>query len=307
METNFKKIPRRKAWKGKMKGIILAGGLGTRLYPLTQVLSKHLLPIHDKPMIYYPLSTLMSAKIRDILIISSPTDLPLFKKLLGDGSKFGIKLSYIEQKEPKGIAESFLIAQDFIANQNVTLVLGDNIFQGIDFQSILPKNKLKDLKGAKIFSYEVSDPERFGVVTLEKNKPVKIEEKPKNPSSNKAVVGLYVYDKNVVQYASILKPSKRGELEITDLNKIYMSKNKLEVIQLNKGVAWLDTGTYSSLNEASQFISTIEKRQGIKIGCIEEISYLNGWISKKEIKANAKNLSSTDYGAYLGKLARKSE
>lgn len=306
METNSKKIQRREAWKNKMKGIILAGGLGTRLFPLTQVLSKHLIPIHDKPMIYYPLSTLMSAKIRDILIISSTTDLPLFKQLLGDGSQLGVKLSYLEQKEPKGIAESFLIAKDFIANKNVTLILGDNIFQGINFQSILPKNKIKDLKGAKIFSYEVSDPERFGVVTLKKNKPVLIEEKPKSPSSNKAVVGLYVYDKNVVKYASILKPSKRGELEITDLNKIYMSKNKLDVIELNKGVAWLDTGTYSSLNEASQFISTIEKRQGIKIGCIEEVSYLNGWISKKQIKESAKLLKSTDYGDYLLKLAKKS-
>ena len=286
-----------------MKGIILAGGSGTRLYPLTKVISKQLIPVNDKPMIYYPLSTLMSARINDIAIISTPDDLPHFKNLLGCGEKYGIKLNYFEQKEPKGIAEAFLITEDFIGKENVCLVLGDNIFYGLDLQELIKEEKINKRKGATIFGYEVSDPERFGVIEFDKrNKPISIREKPKNPKSNLAVVGLYFYDNNVVRYAKSLKPSARGELEITDINNIYISKKQLNSINFGKGAAWLDTGTYESLNEASNFINTIEKRQGIKVACLEEVAYMNGWISKKQIKKNATSLKNTEYGDYLNRI-----
>ena len=289
-----------------MKGIVLAGGSGTRLYPLTLTVSKQLLPIYDKPMIYYPLSTLFLAGIRDILIISTPQDLPHFRKLLGDGSTFGVKLSYAEQPKPEGIAQAFLIAEEFIGDESVSLILGDNIFYGYDFSKILKSNKSGGNDGATIFGYKVSDPERFGVVSFDKGGKAKtIDEKPKNPKSNYAVVGLYFYDNNVVKYTKELKPSPRGELEITDLNKAYMKRGKLKVSTLDSGFAWLDTGTHNSLLEASQFVSTIEKRQGIKIGCIEEASYNNGWISKKQIKAiQKKYYLNTSYGEYLTALVK---
>ena len=289
-----------------MKGIILAGGSGTRLYPSTKTISKQLIPIYDKPMIYYPLSILMLAGIREILIISTPEDMPSFKRLLGDGSKIGLDLSYIEQPKPDGIAKAFILAEEFIKNDQVTLILGDNIFYGYDFSKLLVDNVKSIKKGATIFSYEVSDPERFGVVEIDKNRnAMSLEEKPKRPKSNNAVVGLYMYDKNIIETAEQLTPSPRGELEITDINKILLSKNKLEVVELDQGVAWLDTGTYESLNDASQFIRTVDARQGIKIGCLEEISYKNGWISKKIIKKMANNLKNTSYGDYLINLIKK--
>ena len=286
-----------------MKGIILAGGAGTRLFPLTRVISKQLIPVNDKPMIYYPLSTLMSARIKDIAIISTTEHLPHFKKLLGSGEQYGIKLTYIEQKKPKGIAEAFILAEDFIGKQNVCLVLGDNIFYGLDLHEQIKEKKINKTKGATIFGYEVSDPERFGVIEFDKkNKPISIKEKPKNPKSNLAVVGLYFYDNNVVRYAKSLKPSARGELEITDINNIYISKKQLQSIKFGKGAAWLDTGTYQSLNEASNFINNIEKRQGIKVGCLEEVAFRNGWVSKKQIKLNAAELKNTEYGDYLDSI-----
>ena len=288
-----------------MKGIILAGGSGTRLYPVTKGISKQLIPINDKPMIYYPLSVLMMARIKEILIISTPDDMPSFKRLLGDGSQLGLSLSYIVQPEPDGIAKAFILAEEFIKNDQVTLILGDNIFYGYDFSKLLVDNVKNIKKGATIFSYEVSDPERFGVVEYDKRgNALSLEEKPKKPKSNKAVVGLYIYDNQVVQYAKKLKPSARGELEITDLNKKYLQLNQLSVSTLGKGFAWLDTGTPKSMLEASHFVSTIEKRQGIKIGCIEEAAYTNQWISKKQLKKISQEMSGTNYGEYLEKIIK---
>ena len=288
-----------------MKGIILAGGSGTRLYPVTKAISKQLIPIGDKPMIYYPLSVLMMARIREILIISTPEDLPSFKRLLGDGSSLGLKLSYIEQPKPDGIAKAFILAEEFINNDQVTLILGDNIFYGYDFSKLLVDNIKTIKKGATIFSYEVSDPERFGVVEFDKKgNALSLEEKPKKPKSNHAVVGLYIFDNKVTEYAKKLKPSSRGELEITDLNKKYLQLNQLSVATLGKGFAWLDTGTPESLLEASHFVSIIEKRQGIKIGCIEEAAYKNQWISKKQIKKISKEMHNSAYGQYLENIIK---
>lgn len=288
------------------KGIILAGGAGTRLQPLTNVISKQLLPINDKPMIYYPLSTLMMARVKDILIISTCNDVPIFKKLLGDGSKLGIKITYEVQDQPKGIAEAFIIGEEFIGEDDVVLVLGDNIFYGYDFSDFLKQKTKNRQKGATVFGYEVSDPERFGIVEVDRKGLAKaLYEKPKNPKSNLAVVGLYIYDKKVVEYSKSLSPSTRGELEITDLNKIYLKKGMLNVAKLGGGFAWLDTGTHSSLLEASQFVNTIEKRQGIKIGCIEEISYRNGWISKKNLLQISKQYKNNQYGLYLKNITKE--
>ena len=288
-----------------MKGIILAGGSGTRLFPVTKAISKQLIPIGDKPMIYYPLSVLMMARIREILIISTPEDLPSFKRLLGDGSSLGLKLSYIEQPKPDGIAKAFILAEEFINNDQVTLILGDNIFYGYDFSKLLVDNIKTIKKGATIFSYEVSDPERFGVVEFDKKgNALSLEEKPKKPKSNHAVVGLYIFDNKVTEYAKKLKPSSRGELEITDLNKKYLQLNQLSVATLGKGFAWLDTGTPKSLLEASHFVSIIEKRQGIKIGCIEEAAYKNQWISKKQIKKISKEMHNSAYGQYLENIIK---
>ena len=289
-----------------MKGIILAGGSGTRLYPNTRAISKQLLPIYDKPMIYYPLSTLIMARIKEILIISTPQDLPLYERLLGDGSKIGISIEYKEQPEPDGIASAFILGKHFINNDNVALILGDNIFYGYNFSKILNDKETKNKKGAVIFSYDVSDPERFGVVEVNtKGKAISLQEKPSNPKSNKAVVGLYIYDKKVVRISETIKPSKRGELEITDVNKVYLSRNQLNVINLGEGFAWLDTGTHNSLLEAGQFVSTVEKRQGIKIGCIEEASYRNGWITKKQLRAISSEYKNTTYGEYLEKIIKE--
>lgn len=289
-----------------MKGIILAGGSGTRLYPNTRAISKQLLPIYDKPMIYYPLSTLIMARIKEILIISTPQDLPLYERLLGDGSKIGISIEYKEQPEPDGIASAFILGKHFINNDNVALILGDNIFYGYNFSKILNDKETKNKKGAVIFSYDVSDPERFGVVEVNaKGKAISLQEKPSNPKSNKAVVGLYIYDKKVVRISETIKPSKRGELEITDVNKVYLSRNQLNVINLGEGFAWLDTGTHNSLLEAGQFVSTVEKRQGIKIGCIEEASYRNGWITKKQLRVISREYKNTTYGEYLEKLIKE--
>ena len=289
-----------------MKGIILAGGSGSRLAPLTDILSKQLLPINDKPMIYYPLSVLMMARIKEILIISTARDLPFFKKLFGSGEHLGMKLSYEVQDQPNGIAEAFILGEDFIDDNDVALVLGDNIFYGYDFSAFIKQEAKNNKKGATVFAYEVSDPERFGIVEINsKGKAISLSEKPKNPKSNLAVVGLYIYDKNVTEYAKKLKPSKRGELEITDLNQIYLKNNQLNVARLEGGSAWLDTGTHSSLLEASQFVDTIEKRQGIKIGCIEEVAYRNGWISKKNLKNISEKYISNQYGSYLKKIVEK--
>ena len=287
------------------KGIILAGGKGTRLYPSTLSISKQLLPIFDKPMIYYPLSTLMMARIKDILIISSPRDLPLYKSLLGDGKRLGINLSYKEQLEPKGIAEAFTLGKDFIGNSNVCLILGDNIFYGYDFSRLLSNSVRKNKFGATVFGYEVANPEEFGVVEFDKKgKAVSIEEKPRNPKSNFALVGLYIYDNEVIEISEKLKPSSRGEFEISDVNLEYLKKNKLDVVTLKRSFAWLDTGTHESLLDASQYVSTIEKRQGIKIGCIEEVAYQNHWISKKQLLEIAKELGDTLYSAYLKKITK---
>ena len=288
------------------KGIILAGRAGTRLHPLTNVISKQLLPINDKPMIYYPLSTLMMARIKDILIISTASDIPIFEKLLGDGSSLGINISYEIQDHPKGIAEAFIIGEKFIGGDDVVLVLGDNIFYGYDFSDFLKQKTKNRQKGATVFGYEVSDPERFGVVSVDKKGKAKsLEEKPKHPKSNLAVVGLYIYDQKVVEYSKALSPSSRGELEITDLNKIYLKMGMLNVAILGGGFAWLDTGTHSSLLEASQFVNTIEKRQGFKIGCIEEVSYRNGWISKKNLLHISKKYKNNQYGMYLKKITKE--
>ncbi len=282
-----------------MKGIVLAGGSGTRLYPLTKVTSKQLLPIYDKPMIYYPLSILMQAGIRDILIISTPSDTPRFEELLGEGKQFGINLSYKVQPSPDGLAQAFILGKEFIGNDRVAMVLGDNIFQGGGLDKKLLKAANKQ-NGATVFGYYVDDPERFGVVEFDKNgKAISLEEKPKNPKSNYAVTGLYFYDNDVVNYAENLKPSARGELEITDLNRIYLEKGNLDVTLLGQGYTWLDTGTHESLVEATNFVYTIETHSHRKIACLEEIAYLNGWISREELAKSANEYRKNQYGHYL--------
>lgn len=286
-----------------MKGIILAGGSGTRLYPLTMVTSKQLLPVYDKPMIYYPLSMLMLAGIREILIISTPHDLPNFKKLLGDGCKFGIELSYAEQPSPDGLAQAFIIGEKFIDGDSCAMVLGDNIFYGNGISTQLKKASAKNL-GATIFGYYVDDPERFGIVEFDANgKVVSIEEKPEKPKSNYCVTGLYFYDSRVCEFAKKVKPSKRGELEITDLNKLYLEDGSLDVIRLGRGYAWLDTGTIDALADATEFVKVIESRQGIKISAIEEIAFKNGWISKEKLIESAQVYGKSDYGKHLKKVA----
>ncbi|MFQ1054178.1 glucose-1-phosphate thymidylyltransferase [Gilliamella apicola] len=285
-----------------MKGIVLAGGSGTRLYPITRGISKQLLPIYDKPMIYYPISVLMIAGITDILIISTPDDLPMFKRLLGDGSRFGIKLSYAEQPKPEGLAQAFLIGEEFIEGQRCSLILGDNLFFGESFGKKLQK-VVKQTEGATIFGYQVVDPERFGVVDFDENfKVLSIEEKPMKPKSNWAVTGLYFYDENVVEMAKQIKPSHRGELEITTLNQMYLEAGLLNVEILGRGFSWLDTGTHDSLIEASSFVHIIEKRQGLKIACLEEIAYRNGWLTLEQVKQEAASLGKTLYGQYLSQL-----
>lgn len=289
-----------------MKGIILAGGSGTRLHPLTQVVSKQLLPIHDKPMIYYPLSTLMLADIRDILIISTPTDLSLFKKLLGDGSQFGITLSYAEQPSPDGLAQAFIIGDGFIQNDDVCLILGDNLFYGQGFSKILEKAiiNLKNENKATIFGYYVTDPERYGVAEFNNQKEViSIEEKPLEPKSNYAVVGLYFYPNSVISLAKEVKPSERGELEITSINQVFLESGNLVIELLGRGFAWLDTGTHEALSEATQFVHAIEKRQGLKIACLEEIAWRKKWLDSETILRNIRGKKS-DYFYYLNKLCR---
>ncbi|MGL5803691.1 MAG: glucose-1-phosphate thymidylyltransferase RfbA [Cetobacterium sp.] len=282
-----------------MKGIILAGGSGTRLYPLTKAISKQIMPIYDKPMIYYPLSVLMLAGIREVLIISTPRDLPVFKELLKDGSELGMKFEYKIQEEPKGLAEAFIIGEEFIGNDNVALVLGDNIFFGQGFSPVVKKAANLEI-GAEIFGYLVQDPRAYGVVEFDENNNVlSLEEKPEVPKSKFAVPGLYFYDNSVVEKAKNLKPSKRGELEITDLNRIYMEEKSLKVNLLGRGFAWLDTGTHASLLEASNFIATIQNRQGHYVACIEEIAYRNRWIDKNQLLELAKPLMKTEYGQYL--------
>ena len=282
-----------------MKGIILAGGSGTRLYPLTMVTSKQLLPIYDKPMIYYPLAVLMNSGIRDILIISTPSDTPRFQELLGDGHQFGIKLSYAVQPSPDGLAQAFIIGADFIGDDSVCMVLGDNIFSGQGLSKKLMAAASKT-KGATVFGYYVDDPERFGIVEFDENgKAISIEEKPEHPKSNYCVTGLYYYDNKVVEYAKNLKPSKRGELEITDLNRIYLENGELEVELLGQGFTWLDTGTHESLVDATNFVKTVETHQHRKIACLEELAYLKGWITKEELLENIKPLMKNQYGMYL--------
>ena len=283
----------------KRKGIILAGGSGTRLYPLTKSISKQLLPVYDKPMIYYPLSTLMLSGIQDILIISTPDDTPRFESLLGDGNQWGLNISYKVQPSPDGLAQAFILGDTFIGNDLSALVLGDNIFYGHDFNELLG-NAMQRESGATVFAYHVQDPERYGVAEFDKtNKVLSLEEKPKNPKSSYAVTGLYFYDKDVAAMAKSLKPSARGELEITDLNQLYLDKQKLNVEIMGRGYAWLDTGTYDSLLKASQFIATLENRQGLKVSCPEEISYRRGWINASQLEKLAAPLSKSGYGQYL--------
>ncbi|WP_350560601.1 glucose-1-phosphate thymidylyltransferase RfbA [Psychrobacter sp. CAL346-MNA-CIBAN-0220] len=281
------------------KGIILAGGSGTRLYPITRGVSKQLLPIYDKPMVYYPLSVLMLAGIRDVLIISTPDDIEGFQRLLGDGTEFGITLSYAIQPSPDGLAQAFIIGEEFIGNSNVCLVLGDNIFYGHRFTTML-QHAVNRQKGATVFGYQVKDPERFGVVEFDEElRAISIEEKPKQPKSNFAVTGLYFYDNDVIQMAKQVKPSERGELEITTINQMYMERGDLNVELLGRGFAWLDTGTHESLLEAAQFVETIEKRQGYKVACLEEIALNNGWLSKQQVLDVGKSMSKNSYGQYL--------
>ena len=288
-----------------MKGIVLAGGAGTRLYPSTMAVSKQLLPIYDKPMIYHPISVLMLAGIKDILIISTPQDLPNFKKLLGEGSPYGVKFSYKEQPSPDGLAQAFILGEEFIENDCAALILGDNIFYGPGFSGTL-KNVVKrtqETGGATVFGYQVKDPERFGVVSFDKNGIAEtIEEKPAHPKSNYAVTGLYFYDNNVVQYAKNLKPSKRGELEITDLNRIYLEQNRLNVELLGRGFAWLDTGTHHSLLQASQYVHTIEENQGIKIACLEEVAFRMGFVTKEQLQEQAEKYKNNEYFNYIKRI-----
>ena len=288
-----------------MKGIILAGGSGTRLYPITRSISKQIIPVYDKPMIYYPLSVLMLAGIREILIISTPEDIGLYEKLFGDGSQLGLKLSYKIQPSPDGLAQAFILGEEFIGNDNVSMILGDNIFYGYKFRKILEQAAtLED--GATVFGYYVNDPKRYGVVEFDDaGKVISIEEKPEDPKSNYAVTGLYFYSNDVVEKAKGLKPSKRGELEITDLNRLYLEEKRLNVQLLSRGFAWLDTGTHDSLLQASNFISTIEQRQGLKVSCIEEIAWKKGYISTEQLIDLAKPLSKNQYGEYLLKIASK--
>ena len=281
-----------------MKGIILAGGSGTRLHPITLAISKQLMPVFDKPMIYYPLSTLMSAGINEILIISTPQDLPLFKRLLGDGKKYGCRFEYTVQENPNGLAEAFILGEEFIGNDKVALILGDNIFYGTGLSNLLKANNNPD--GGIVYAYHVHDPERYGVVEFnKKGNAISIEEKPKNPKSNYAVPGIYFYDNEVVEIAKNIQPSHRGELEITDINKFYLEKGKLSVSILDRGTAWLDTGTFDSLMQASQFVQVIEERQGLKVGSIEETAYRSGFISKKQLQELAKPLLKSGYGKHL--------
>ena len=289
-----------------MKGILLAGGSGSRLYPLTLGVSKHLLPIYDKPLVYYPLSVLMLAGLKEILVISTPRDLPLLEGLLGDGSQWGIALSYIEQPSPDGLAQAFLLAEDFLAGDSACLILGDNIYYGQGFVQMLEnaKQSIEQDGGACVFGYYVQDPERFGVVEFDQNRKVlSVEEKPTQPKSRYAITGLYFYDNQVVNLAKTLKPSHRGELEITDLNRLYLHQNKLNVKLLGRGFAWLDAGTHDSLLESSEYIATIERRQGLKVACLEEIAWRKGYITTEQMLEQAKLLSKTDYGQYLYDIA----
>lgn len=287
----------------KIKGIVLAGGSGTRLYPLTMVTSKQLLPVYDKPMIYYPLSVLMLAGIQDILIISTPHDLPNFRRLLGDGSSFGINLSYAEQPSPDGLAQAFIIGEEFISGDRCAMVLGDNIFHGNGLTPHLRQAAEREA-GATIFGYYVDDPERFGIVEFDREgKAISLEEKPEHPKSNYAVTGLYFYDSKVCQYAKSLKPSKRGELEITDLNRIYLESGNIKVVTLGRGYAWLDTGTVDALADASEFVKVMETRQGIKIAALEEIAYINGWITKEKLTECAARYGKSAYGKHLQSVA----
>ena len=290
-----------------MKGVILAGGLGTRLYPLTYVTNKHLLPVYDKPMIYYPLSVLMLAGIREVLIISTPHDLPHFKRLLGDGSNLGIKLCYAEQPSPDGLAQAFIIGEEFIGDDAVTLILGDNIFYGAGFRNMLTKvvKSVETTNAATVFGYYVDDPERYGVADFDENgKILSIEEKPESPKSNYAVVGLYIYPNSVVQIAKKIKPSARGELEITTVNQEYLKSEKLTIQILSRGFAWLDTGTHDALNEATEYVKVVEKRTSLKIACLEEIAYKLGYIDTEKLKENAASLGKSSYGQYLKGLIK---
>ena len=291
-----------------MKGIVLAGGSGTRLYPITKGVSKQLLPIFDKPMVYYPISTLMQAGIRDILIISTPADLPMFKRLLSDGQELGVRFSYAEQPSPDGLAQAFIIGEEFIGKDDVCLILGDNIFHGSGFATMLRQAARQANEMATVFGYRVSDPERYGVAEFDsEGRCISIEEKPKHPKSNYAVTGLYFYPNEVVEIAKSIKPSARGELEITSVNQEFLNRGKLKVQTLARGFAWLDTGTHDSLSEASTFIEVIEKRQGLKVGCLEEIAFRNGWIDRETLLRSAKIMSSNQYGRYLAYLAENPE